>query len=232
VSRPLAVLLALGLGLGNAGLAHLLRRGPCSQQLQRVRWLATGLEWMVGLGIISLCSHDPNSQAPAVLLALVLTTGLRFGGHGLVAAAIGAGLVLGVAVGVQVLILGVLDAAAATGALAIWGALILLFALVVASMVRAVADWHQWTEARGERDHAALPLSLSARELELLPLLTRNELAYEQIARELAISTGTVKTHVQRMGKKLKVTGRQAVVLAAREQGLVPPVQEPPSTEG
>src|SRR5690606_23241327 len=80
---------------------------------------------------------------------------------------------------------------------------------------------------------------LSKREWELLPLLVREDLTYEQIGEQLSISPYTVTTHVQRIGQKLGVSGRRAVVRAVRERGLLPdepvgtdePASEPSGTQ-
>lgn len=63
---------------------------------------------------------------------------------------------------------------------------------------------------------------LSPREREILPLLARWELHYEDIGARLHISTDTVKVHVKNIERKLDIHGgRQAIVAAAREHGLL-----------
>lgn len=84
---------------------------------------------------------------------------------------------------------------------------------------------------RGERVSASedslfpANATLTEREREVLALLARG-LSNSQIARELYVSTDTVKTHVRKVFSKLDVSNRtQAALLAARE-GLTPRGQQ------
>jgi len=61
---------------------------------------------------------------------------------------------------------------------------------------------------------------LTPRELEVLALLARH-LTNRQIAEELVISPGTVKTHTLRIYRKLDVRGRQQAVARAQELDLL-----------
>lgn len=61
---------------------------------------------------------------------------------------------------------------------------------------------------------------LSARELQVLHLAAAG-LDYDLIARQLYVSPDTVKTHMRRIGQKLGTSGRRAVVVVARERGLL-----------
>ncbi len=70
------------------------------------------------------------------------------------------------------------------------------------------------TQAEG-----TLPSSLSAREVEILGLLTRG-LSNQQIARNLLISTSTIKKHVRRIISKLGVSDRTQAAVRAIELGL------------
>jgi len=63
-ARASALLLALGLALGNAALARLLADGPTPARLRAVRRWATALEWAALLGAVGLWSADPASPAP------------------------------------------------------------------------------------------------------------------------------------------------------------------------
>jgi len=64
----------------------------------------------------------------------------------------------------------------------------------------------------------ALPSSLTAREVEVLGLLTRG-LSNQQIAHELLISTSTVKKHVRCIISKLRVSDRTQAAVRAIELG-------------
>jgi DNA-binding NarL/FixJ family response regulator len=61
---------------------------------------------------------------------------------------------------------------------------------------------------------------LTERELEILGLLSQG-LSNSEIARELAISEGTVKNHISSILLRLKVRDRVQAVIYARENGLV-----------
>jgi len=62
---------------------------------------------------------------------------------------------------------------------------------------------------------------LSDRERDLLPLLTQGR-TYQEIARELCLSTNTVKTHLKHIYGKLGAATRREAVAKARELGLLP----------
>jgi DNA-binding NarL/FixJ family response regulator len=70
-----------------------------------------------------------------------------------------------------------------------------------------------------------LPSSLSAREVDVLRLLMGG-LSNQQIARNLLISTSTVKKHVRRIISKLGVSDRTQAAVRAIELGLVPGVTD------
>ena len=74
----------------------------------------------------------------------------------------------------------------------------------------------------GERSQGegTLPLSLSAREVDVLRLLMGG-LSNQQIARNLLISTSSVKKHVRRIIAKLGVSDRTQAAVRAIELGLV-----------
>jgi DNA-binding CsgD family transcriptional regulator len=91
---------------------------------------------------------------------------------------------------------------------------------------RALRQRLQEDERRWKEDRAGLlrlQSGLTEREWELLPLLARDDLTYEQIADHLVVSVDTIKTHVHRLGRKWGSAGRRAIVAAARERGLLPP---------
>jgi DNA-binding CsgD family transcriptional regulator len=68
---------------------------------------------------------------------------------------------------------------------------------------------------------AIAALGISPRELEVLQALAAG-LANKQIARQLAVSPNTVKTHVARLFEKLGAQRRTEAIRKARELGLVP----------
>jgi predicted ATPase/DNA-binding CsgD family transcriptional regulator len=68
------------------------------------------------------------------------------------------------------------------------------------------------------------PSVLTVRELEVLPLLAAG-LTNQQIADQLFVSRGTVRTHVSNILAKLGARGRTEAAALAREQGLLSPGQ-------
>lgn len=70
------------------------------------------------------------------------------------------------------------------------------------------------------KDSLSLPETLSARELEVLRLIAAG-LANREIAEELVVSLGTIKTHINHIYQKLDVRSRTQAVARARELNLV-----------
>ncbi len=70
-------------------------------------------------------------------------------------------------------------------------------------------------------DKAMAALGISPREAEVLALLAAGH-ANKVIARQLAISPNTVKTHCARLFEKLEASSRTQLVLKARELDLLP----------
>jgi DNA-binding NarL/FixJ family response regulator len=68
----------------------------------------------------------------------------------------------------------------------------------------------------------SLPHSLTERELEVLRLLAQGQ-TNREIAQSLVLSTLTVKTHVQRIIRKLGVSDRTQAAVRASELGLLAP---------
>ncbi len=78
-------------------------------------------------------------------------------------------------------------------------------------------------EMREQKAPAATPSKpLTAREIEVLRLLAQGK-ANRKIAKELFISVGTVKNHVQRIIAKLEVSDRTQAAVKAIELGIISP---------
>lgn len=82
------------------------------------------------------------------------------------------------------------------------------------SLASATEQWLR--QSRGADDPAAL---LTARELQVVRCVARG-LRNRQIASELAINEGTVKIHLHNASRKLKVDGRLALGIYARDAGI------------
>ena len=94
-------------------------------------------------------------------------------------------------------------------------------ALLDPSITRAVIE--QYARAPRRRDDLTRRLDeLTAREREVLGLLARG-LSNAEIAAELVVGDGTVKTHVARVLQKLDLRDRVQAVVLAYESGLVQP---------
>jgi DNA-binding NarL/FixJ family response regulator len=89
------------------------------------------------------------------------------------------------------------------------------------SVARSLMNEFATRPERAQRPPHALT-TLTAREREVLGLLARGR-SNGEIAEELVISTGTVKTHVSRLLTKLGLRDRAQAVVAAYESGLVQP---------
>ena len=70
------------------------------------------------------------------------------------------------------------------------------------------------------RTTAAFIASLTDRELHILRLLDR-DLTNKEIARELVVTSGTVKVHTTNVYRKLSVNNRRAAVTLAKTLGLL-----------
>jgi DNA-binding NarL/FixJ family response regulator len=92
-------------------------------------------------------------------------------------------------------------------------------ALLDPSVTRAVIEDYARRPRRRE-DLAEKIGYLTTRELEVLLLLARG-LSNAEIAAELVVSDGTVKTHVARILQKLDLRDRVQAVIVAYESGLV-----------
>lgn len=84
---------------------------------------------------------------------------------------------------------------------------------------RVLASWDPAGDV--PQDHPDLVEPLSGRELDVLRLL-RTELDGPDIARELAVSLNTMRTHTKNIYEKLGVSSRRAAVRRAEELNLLP----------
>jgi RNA polymerase sigma factor (sigma-70 family) len=92
-------------------------------------------------------------------------------------------------------------------------------ALLDPAVTRAVIE--DFARKPRSRDDLTQKLeALTARELEVLRLLARG-LSNAEIANELVVSDGTVKTHVARILQKLDLRDRVQAVILAYESGLI-----------
>ncbi|BBH68531.1 DNA-binding response regulator [Actinoplanes sp. OR16] len=73
------------------------------------------------------------------------------------------------------------------------------------------------------------PLPITDREREVLTLIARG-LSNTEIATELYLGAGTVKTHITRLLSKLGARDRAQLVITAYESGLVTASSQPPHT--
>ena len=96
----------------------------------------------------------------------------------------------------------------------------------VDGVLRAINDFIGENAATSERNEI-LPAEapnpaeqLSRRELEVLPLIASG-LTNQQIADNLFITVGTVKTHINNIYGKLSVRNRTSATARARELGLI-----------
>lgn len=102
-----------------------------------------------------------------------------------------------------------------------------VYIALVALTFLLLGAWVGWRLAHRQPAHpeghvaVAQQLGISARELEVLHALARG-LTTKEIARTLAISPNTVKTHTARLFEKLPATNRTQATARARELGLLP----------
>lgn len=90
----------------------------------------------------------------------------------------------------------------------------------VADVLRDILSGEPVVVRRSHRDRPEGELSLTAREIEILRLITRGA-STTRIGTELFISVKTVKNHLASIYEKLDVTDRTQAVLSALRLGLV-----------
>ena len=90
------------------------------------------------------------------------------------------------------------------------------------SQPRAASEPEQGAERQPARPSAYVPVeALSAREREVLRLIASGA-SNRDVARELVVSLGTVKKHLNNIFAKLDAHSRTQAVARAREAGLLP----------
>jgi DNA-binding NarL/FixJ family response regulator len=94
-------------------------------------------------------------------------------------------------------------------------------ALLAPEITRLLIEHYVAWPRRPDTDHGSFS-GLSSRELEVLRLMARG-LSNAEIAAELFVSQGTVKTHVTRILTKLGLRDRVQATVLAYETGLVRP---------
>ena len=93
---------------------------------------------------------------------------------------------------------------------------------LAARLLRRLADETQERAREPVHSSLELPKPLTAQELEVLKLLAQGQTNHK-IAQNLAVSTGTVKTHAQHVITKLGVSDRTQAAVRAFELGIVTP---------
>lgn len=235
-SRLLGGVLLLVLLSGNVALTRLLFHRRYSVRLRRLRQLGIGLDWCVAGGLLLVFSTDLAAVAPIGVLAVQVTSSIRYGLLGTALAFAGTVLIIAAWAGLHLLVFDAL-ASNRVPALAIawitgaaWFASLYWLVIAGGQQLRSLEQALHARELAAERArHAVLQReqhALSERELEVLSYLARPDLkTQEEIGRALPdqISGRTVGVHIYRIGRKFGVTGgRWAVVQAARERGLLP----------
>lgn len=220
VPVPRILTLALSLAAAN-GLLTWLHDRSTQEQINVIRSLGMALEWSTGLAIIFLCCRDPTSTTIAlgILTTLVAMTTARYGLPGLLGAELAAG-----ATGLA-LFAWLMSTFSTPSPLLLmlgrWEAILLPIGLVTGALLRAREEAFRQQETPFEggsagRQHEGT--HLSEREDALLPLLAAG-ISYASIAEQLSVSPETVKTHIRRLSRKLHASGRNEIVMAARQQG-------------
>ncbi len=231
--HTLAVATGVGVGLGNALLAWLLRRPIGEGQLERASILTQILGWTVAASSLAVFIRYPSTIEPAVLLIEVVAVGLSShqGLRGYLGAVLGAAALLIISTWAKWR-LGVLDSTAARDALLSWGVILATTAAFVGALVWVAQEWRRRElqrladqQAEQEIARRQADIGLTEREREVLTLLADEDLELPTIATRIFITHGTAKVHVRNIRRKLgiKSGGRERIVAVARERGLLPP---------
>ncbi len=225
VPVPSVLALVVFVGLANGWMTTQLTGTPDPSRLRAVGWGATVLDWAIAVGSMALFSPELARWAPGLLVLLVLTTAIRFGRTGLLAATLLAMVALWGWSVLAALYHGTQDASTTRSEMSGWSLLILAAACVAGGLVRSIEQYDRWDGERWPRYRNVLPRfqpGITEREWQVLQLIARDDLTYRQIAKHLHLSPETIKAHVRHLGDKLGTSGRHKVVSAARRHGLLP----------
>ncbi|MHA7870959.1 MAG: response regulator transcription factor [Hyphococcus sp.] len=105
-----------------------------------------------------------------------------------------------------------------------------IYIVLIAAAFTALGGWAGWRLTQKTKpasgpfapnDAALRALGVTAREYETLALLAAG-MSNKEIARALAVSPNTVKTHLARLYEKLEVSRRTQAVRKARDLALIP----------
>lgn len=219
---PLVLLVAAAFAIGNYDVSLGLRGG--TDAIVATSRLATALDWAGVTWLTVILATHTNSAALVGLPVLILTSTLRAHWLGLALSTGAAMVVIMGTVALQLLVHGHLTSAEATLRVMGWASVIAATAFIARELLRVSDGWRRWQIARdrSSTDARATQVRLSEREQQVLSLLAQPGLTYAAIAECLYVSPETIKTHVARIGRKLGVSGRRAVVAVARERGLLP----------
>lgn len=235
-SRGTATLAFAGiLGAVNAFVLFLLQKEPDEARLHLAQRAGAAVELGAIAGIL-LIDGGQSQIGVGLMLIMLLLIGVRYRLRGVVVGTIVSWIILGIRIGYVLLNFGshatidIVYPAAETLVVLTFGA------LSIGSIVAVADACHAWERSRLEderrrsfdqlRSYQREANGLSKREWEVLNGLAGSDtMTYDQIGRRLHISAETVKTHVYRIGIKFGVSGRTAVVAAARERGIIAEVE-------
>lgn len=170
----------------------------------------------------------------------MVTTALRFHLAGLIVGSLLAFGAIAALVTAQLVVLDVLQPAQAIVIVGSWAVVMAVMTLVLGVLFSGFDRWQ--LQEQGIRGHLRdtlkrMQTGLTEREWQVLRMLPRQDLTYDEIGEQLYISSGTIKAHVRHIGEKLGVRGRHEVVAEATRQGLLrseEPVDHPvrPTPDG
>lgn len=221
-----AFLLSVVLAVSNATMAITLSMMPCKERLAIVRYTATAVDWAMNYLIFVLLVDGSLPHLSFATAILALQSGFRFGVAGL-AGTFAVGVATSSMAWYREAFAGHGELTGLELKMALEWLLVDLVAFVVClGTLRAGHEWLIWDSMKEKALELELDVfrsGLSRREMEILPLLARVELTYEDIGQELCVSPETIKTHVNRASTKLelKPKGRWVLVEEARRRQLI-----------